>query len=223
MLDVASRNGSIDNTEEFETQISTIMNIKKKLDYDEVISDVNDLMQSIKEGAERTAGIVKGLQLYSRNDHEVMTMCDLHSGLEATLTILGHQIHHGVTINKHFDATLPGAACNQSRINQVFTNLLSNSLQAIGERRGVIDITTSCKDGIITISIEDNGPGIPPKILDKIFDPFFTTKDVGGGTGLGLSISKGIIDEHGGSLDIQNLAHGGCRAIISLPVEQPMK
>ncbi len=100
-------------------------------------------------------------------------------------------------------------------------NLVTNAAQAIGERErgGTIHIAASSRNGEIEITIADDGPGIPPEVIPRIFDPFFTTKDVGEGSGLGLSIVHGIVDRHGGRIEVQSRVGEGTTFRIVLPVE----
>jgi signal transduction histidine kinase len=101
-------------------------------------------------------------------------------------------------------------------------NLIVNAAQAMPDGKvGLIDIRTNCNDSHVWIEVKDNGPGIPPEILKKIFDPFFTTKDPGTGTGLGLSVSQNIIQQHGGTLEVQSTVDVGTTFKITLPIKRP--
>ena len=117
---------------------------------------------------------------------------------------------------------LPQIECYPGQLNQVFMNILSNAIDAIDEK-GTITIRTLLNSDKISISIKDNGHGIPENLKDKIFDPFFTTKGVGKGTGLGLSISQGIIGKHNGTIDLKSWPEVGSEFIITIPVSQEYK
>jgi signal transduction histidine kinase len=103
-------------------------------------------------------------------------------------------------------------------------NLLTNAAQAMTGRAGArITLRTRRQEGQVVIQVADNGPGIPPEILSRIFDPFFTTKDVGEGTGLGLSIVHGIVERHGGTIEVESEVGKGTTFTVTLPVEQPIR
>jgi signal transduction histidine kinase len=117
---------------------------------------------------------------------------------------------------------LPLVECAPSQIDQVFLNLIVNAAQAMPEgKMGLIDIRTDCNNEQVWIEVQDNGPGIPPDVLKKIFDPFFTTKDPGTGTGLGLSVSTNIIQQHGGTLEVNSTVGVGTTFKITLPIKRP--
>jgi signal transduction histidine kinase len=128
---------------------------------------------------------------------------DLHEGLETTLTVLGHKLKHTeIAVVRDYDRTLPRLTVRGSELNQVWTNLLDNAIDALGER-GTITILTRADGGCAVVEIADDGPGVPEDLAARIFDPFFTTKDVGRGTGLGLATARRIVvDRHDGSLTL---------------------
>jgi signal transduction histidine kinase len=121
---------------------------------------------------------------------------------------------------------IPAIECYPGKLNQVFMNILTNSIHATQERHDPdfvpeIDVTTTLvNENAIRVSIKDNGIGMPPEVKARIFEPFFTTKDVGKGTGLGLSIVFKIIEAHGGSIDINTAVNEGTEFIITLPVKR---
>ncbi|MDP5172759.1 MAG: ATP-binding protein [Bacteroidia bacterium] len=189
------------------------------------------LLQGIEEGAQRTKQIVDGLQIFSRSDTDSFKMADVHQGIESTLTLLANSIKDRFIIRRDF-ARLPQIECMPGKLNQVFMNIISNAIQAMDDAAGPAMANTKTTIGEIAIrtrevshqgkpgveiEIQDNGPGIPESIQSKIFDPFFTTKDVGKGTGLGLSITFGIIEKHGGTIDILSPPEGGALFRIVLP------
>ena len=110
------------------------------------------------------------------------------------------------------------------QLNQVFMNLLTNAAQALAGSAGAkIEVVTQRRGGQVIIQVADNGPGIPEEILPRIFDPFFTTKEVGQGSGLGLSIVHGIVERHGGTIEVDSHVGKGTTFTVILPVEQPGK
>jgi signal transduction histidine kinase len=146
--------------------------------------------------------LVKALKGYSQLDQAEMTEADVHDGIETTLTILRSQIRHGVAVERHY-ATVPLVTANVHELNQVWTNLIHNALQAMGGN-GRLTIETWQEDSFVGVRITDSGPGIPEGIRGRIFDPFFTTKDQGEGTGLGLGIARQIVQRHHGQIRVDS-------------------
>jgi signal transduction histidine kinase len=136
--------------------------------------------------------------------------------VEDTLGLLQHRLRHVQVVRDVDPETrirgFPG------QIDQVLMNLLTNAAQAIGEKGGTVSVSVETRDDRVLLTVGDDGPGIPKDILPRIFDPFFTTKDVGEGSGLGLSIVHGIIDRHGGHIDVESEVGKGTRFLISFPL-----
>ena len=186
-------------------------------DYKKILADVDILLDNISEGARRTNNIVRELRQFSRLDEERKKRMNIHDGLESTLTFIYSEYRNRIKIIRDYDKTLAPVSCMPGKINQVFMNLLSNSLQAI-PGKGTITIRTRQDYGIVHIIIKDSGNGIAPENLDRIFDPFFSTKEPGVGTGLGLSISYTIIEEHHGEILVKSEVGQGTEFEIILPV-----
>ena len=146
--------------------------------------------------------LVKALKGYSQLDQAEMTEADVHDGIETTLTILRSQIRYGVAVERRY-ATVPPVTANVHELNQVWTNLIHNALQAMGGN-GRLTIETWQEDSFVGVRISDSGPGIPEGIRGRIFDPFFTTKDQGEGTGLGLGIARQIVQRHHGQIRVDS-------------------
>ncbi len=146
--------------------------------------------------------MVRALRSYSHPDQAEMAEADIHDGIETTLTILRNQVKYGVVVERRY-SRLPLVVCNTNELNQVWTNLIHNAIQAM-EGMGKITIETCQKDGGVVVRITDTGPGIPDAIRGRIFDPFFTTKDQGEGTGLGLGIAHQIVERHGGRIAVES-------------------
>jgi signal transduction histidine kinase len=145
---------------------------------------------------------------------------DLHEGLETTLTVLGHKLKHtNIAVVRDYDRSLPKLTVRGSELNQVWTNLLDNAIEALGDR-GKITIATRAEGDCAVVEISDDGPGIPEEVSARIFDPFFTTKEVGQGTGLGLATARRIVvDRHDGSLTLDS--HPGRTTFcVRLPFSQ---
>jgi two-component system, NtrC family, sensor kinase len=165
--------------------------------------------------------IVGALKRYSRLDEAPLERVDVHAGIEDTLIILSHQLKYGedgVTVRRSFGA-LPPISAYVGELNQVWTNLIHNAIQAM-DGRGEILIETKVEKGDVEVAIQDSGPGIEPEVAARIFEPFFTTKAKGEGTGLGLSISARIVEKHGGTIRVDS--RPGCtRFEVKLPIEGP--
>lgn len=160
----------------------------------------HSLLREIGQGAGRISEIVKALKSYSYLDQAPIQSVDIHEGLNNTLVILRHKLKQGVEVKRNYAENLPHIEGYGSELNQVWTNILDNAIDALGGE-GVIAISTHQERNNIVVEIEDNGPGIPKEIQSRIFDAFFTTKPPGKGTGLGLNISYNIVvDKHRGDI-----------------------
>jgi signal transduction histidine kinase len=178
------------------------------------------LVAELKESTERMSVLVGAVKSYAYLDRGGLVEVDLHEGLETTLLILGHKLKHTtIKVTRHYDRALPKLTVRGSELNQVWTNLLDNAIDALGET-GTIDITTRQDGTCAIVEITDDGPGIADAIGDRIFDSFFTTKDVGQGTGLGLATAQRVVvDRHDGSLRFESKP-GKTTFRVSLPFTQ---
>ncbi len=163
------------------------------------------LASEIAESTDRMGKLVKAIKSYAFMDRGELVETDIHEGLETTLLVLGHKLKHtSIELRRQYDRSLPKLTLRGSELNQVWTNLLANAIEAVGET-GTIEIDTVRDGACARIDIVDDGPGIPQEFRPRIFDPFFTTKDVGEGTGLGLDTSRRIITERlGGSIEFES-------------------
>ncbi len=183
----------------------------------EAESDVTEMLQVVQRGAQRTKAIVQALHNYSRTDDESVVEVDLNRSLDDSLELLRAVLKHSIRFERKY-GEVGRVRGHAGQLNQVFMNLLTNAAQAVsGVDGAVISIETSDRAGGVAIRIRDNGPGIPPDVLPKIFDPFFTTKDVGEGSGLGLSIVHGIVERHGGSIEVDTAPGSGTTFSVLLP------
>jgi signal transduction histidine kinase len=168
------------------------------------ISTVYSLVVEISQGAGRISDIVKALKSYSYLDQAPIQEVDVHQGLDNTLIILRSKIKEGINIIREYAEDLPRITAYGSELNQVWTNLIDNAIDAM-EGQGRIIIRTRREGGEIVVEVEDEGPGIPLEIQPKIYDPFFTTKGPGRGTGLGLNITYNIIvEKHRGEINLDS-------------------
>jgi signal transduction histidine kinase len=150
------------------------------------------LLSEINHGSMRISQLVEAIKNYSYMDQTPLQDVDVHEGLESTLTILSHKLKQGVAVTREYDRSLPRIYAYGSELNQVWTNLIDNAIDAMNGQ-GQIWIRTSQLGNQIVVEIADDGPGIAPEMQSRIFEPFFTTKDVGKGTGLGLDIVRRIV------------------------------
>lgn len=198
-------------------QREALVRLRKEYDIDLTLSESAALLNGIEEGSKRTAEIVKGLRNFSRIDESEMKKTNVNEGVESTLLLLQNKFHH-----QHIDVVkqlndVPLIDAYAGQVNQVFMNLLTNAIDAIGSD-GKVFITTSAEDSVVKISVRDTGNGMSEEVMSKIFDPFFTTKEVGKGSGLGLSISYGIIEKHQGRIDVKSEIGRGTEFIVRLPI-----
>lgn len=164
-------------------------------------------------------GIVEDLLKFARASGTRKARIDINKSLQEIVSLLAHQLElDNITLETRYGEDIPLVMADDEKIKQVFMNILINAGQAI-EDEGTITIKTDVDPGEdrIRISISDNGCGIPDSVNDKIFDPFFTTKAVGEGTGLGLSVSYGIIQDHGGSIEVSSEEGSGSTFTILMP------
>jgi len=163
------------------------------------------LVAELHESTARISELVSAIKDYTHMDRAAVAEVDLHEGLDSTLTILGHRLKKGsVTVERHYDRSLPRVTAHGSELNQVWTNLIVNSLDAI-DGNGTITITTRrSTTGGVVVDIADDGPGIPPEQQSRVYEPFFTTKGVGEGSGLGLDIVRRIVAGHRGDITLRS-------------------
>src|SRR6185503_7805524 len=173
-------------------------------------------LNEVEQSTRRIAELVKAVKSYSYMDQSPMQEIDVHEGLESTLTMLGHKLKN-VTLIRAFDHSIPRIPAYGSELNQVWTNLIDNAIDAV-KGTGKICVGTSFEHDQVVVEIVDNGPGIPADVQARMFEPFFTTKTVGKGTGLGLIISNRIVgDRHGGEIEFESKP-GETRFKVRLPV-----
>jgi signal transduction histidine kinase len=164
---------------------------------------VNRLVQQIESGSSRIADLVHAVKQYSYMDQSPEQEIDVHDGLENTLIMLHYRLKHGVDVVREYDRSIPRICARGSELNQVWTNLIDNAIDAM-DGRGELVVRTAAEFGGVLVEIRDSGPGIPKEIRDRIFEPFFTTKQVGEGTGLGLDTVYRIIRQHRGQVQVES-------------------
>ncbi len=179
------------------------------------------LATELQESTAQMSDLVKAVKTYAYMDRGELVEVDLHEGIDTTLRILKHKIKNtSIEVVRDYDRSLPKLTVRGSELNQVWTNLVHNAIQALGER-GTITITTRRKGDCAIVDISDDGPGIPDADQKHIFEQFFTTKEAGHGTGLGLATARRIVvDRHAGSLTFDSVP-GHTIFHVSLPFTQP--
>jgi signal transduction histidine kinase len=162
------------------------------------------LLAEMKESTRRISELVAAIKSYSQMDRASMQHIDVTEGLESTLVMLGHKLRDGVTVRRDYGAGVPRIEAHAGELNQVWTNLIDNAIDAMGGT-GTLRVATRAEGDDVVIEIGDTGPGIPPQVAARAFEAFYTTKDVGKGTGLGLDIARRIVVErHGGTITIDS-------------------
>jgi len=179
------------------------------IDFLEKCSNIINASKDIRLSIDIITKIVNALKMYSRLDQAKVEEIDIHEGIETTLIILQSQIKQGIEVERCY-GDIPRIPCYANELNQVWTNIIHNALQAMNGT-GTLTIETHLypqgdefQEGRIGVKITDTGPGIPIKIQDKIFDPYFTTKDQGEGSGLGLGIARQIVERHHGEIRVRS-------------------
>jgi signal transduction histidine kinase len=179
-------------------------------------AEVDGLLEEIREGVGRISEIVKALKSYAYLDQAPVQAVDIREGLENTLVILRSKLRDGVEVRRDYAPGLPSIEGFGSELNQAWTNLIDNAIDAM-DGRGQLTLRTRFDDASVTVEVEDTGPGIPEALRASIFDPFVTSKPPGQGTGLGLNITHTIVvQKHQGRIDVES-EPGRTRFIVRLP------
>jgi signal transduction histidine kinase len=181
---------------------------------------VATLLSEMKVSTRRISGLVAAIKSYSQMDRASMQRVDVTDGLESTLVMLGHKLRGGVTVVRHYGADVPPVEAYPGELNQVWTNLIDNAVDAMGGA-GTLRLATRAERDHVVIEISDTGPGMPPQVAARAFEAFYTTKDVGKGTGLGLDIAQRIVAErHGGTIAIESRP-GETVLRVRIPIRPP--
>ena len=165
--------------------------------------NINRLLDEIENSMKRITELVRAVKDYSYMDQMPEQEVDIHDGIDTTLIMLKHRLKNGIEVVREYDHTIPRMTVRGRELNQVWTNLITNAVDAMNGK-GTLRIVTKCSDGKALVQVIDNGTGIPPGIKDRIFEPFFTTKGVNEGTGLGLDIAARVVRNHGGDIQVKS-------------------
>ncbi|MBI3760625.1 MAG: cyclic nucleotide-binding domain-containing protein [Chloroflexi bacterium] len=177
---------------------------------------INGLLTEVGMAAERISEIVRAVKSYSYLDQAPIQEVDLHEGLENTLVILRHKLKQAVKVTKDYAPALPRIEAYGSELNQVWTNILDNAIDAM-KGEGELTLRTYQKNEHVVVELADTGPGIPPEVQPRIFEAFFTTKPPGVGTGLGLNIAYTIVNKHNGLIQVTSRPGATCFQ-VTLPI-----
>lgn len=215
---------------------------QEDIDLGYLVEDIPNILESLKVGMERIRKISLSLRNFSRSEETSRMFVNIHEGLDSTLLILKHRLKAkgefpGIQVEKEY-GDIPQVCCYPGQLNQVFTNILANAVDALAEKvneqqedlnkqptitiqTGVGTLSNSeAKIPCVTIRIMDNGPGMPEEVQENLFKPMFTTKPIGKGTGLGMSISHQIITQkHQGNLRFHSHPGEGTEFIIEVPIQ----
>ena len=161
------------------------------------------LLDEVKESTRRISGLIGAVKSYSQMDRAAMQVTDVTEGLESTLVMLAHRTPEGVSVVRDYGADVPQIQALAAELNQVWTNLLTNALDAM-DGQGTLRVSTHLDQDAVVVEVEDTGSGMTPEVAEHVFDPFFTTKGVGQGTGLGLDISRRIVERHRGDITVDS-------------------
>jgi signal transduction histidine kinase len=180
------------------------------------------LAGELSDSAERMSNLVKAVKTYAYMDRGEVVEADIHEGIDTTLVVLGHKMKHTqIKVEREFDRTLPKLSLRGSELNQVWTNLIDNAIDALCESggSGTITVRTRREGDQVVVEVADDGPGVPDDVRDRLFEPFFTTKPAGSGTGLGLDTARRIVEErHRGTLAMESEPGKGTTFRVWLPV-----
>jgi len=182
--------------------------------------EVVGMLKSGLDGAERISTLVQSMKSYSYMDRAAQQQVHIHAGIEDTLRLFAFKLKHGITVERRYTPNLPTITAYGSELNQVWTNLIDNAIDAVNEGTPggsppQITIRTCQMDSSLRVEIEDNGPGIPTEARNRILEPFFTTKPMGKGSGLGLDVVRRIVENrHGGSLMVESAPGRTCFAVV---------
>ena len=204
---------------------AAIIEAEETMDLDRLLDRIPRALSRTATGADRVGEIVKALKAFAHPTQHEQSAADVNQAILTTLTVARNEVKYVADVETDL-GEIPPVVCHIGDVNQVILNLVVNAAHAIGDaveagamERGVIRVTTRQEDETVLIEVADNGPGIPPDILQRIWEPFFTTKGVGRGSGQGLAIARSIVmDKHAGTLDVTTEPGTGTTFHVRLPV-----
>jgi len=207
--------------QELKSLKKNISDFEEEQDIPFILEDIRAVVSDSYNGLQRVKNIINDLKSFTYSQSTELENCNLSLVIDETLKVLKYAISDEINIKKDL-ANLPGFIAHNGLMQQVLTNLIKNSAQALSTSetsQPMITLTTQHQDNTIFLSVKDNGPGIPDKVREKIFEPFFTTKTVGEGTGLGLSVTFNIIKKLGGDIVLDSEEGSFTEFLIRFPVK----
>ena len=185
-------------------------------------TQVAQLLREARESVSRISQLVSAVKSYSQVDRATTQDVDVVEGIESTLLVLGHKLRDGIKVEREYAADLPRIAAYPGELNQVWTNLVDNAVDAM-EGEGTLRLVTRLDGDHVVVEVGDTGPGVLPDVAERVFEPFFTTKDVGKGTGLGLDIvRRAVVERHLGTIEVDRGPDGvGTVMRVRLPLRGP--
>ena len=182
--------------------------------------EIERIASELDNSTARISDLIKAIKEYSFMDQAPLQEVDVKSSLETTLTIMHHKLKRGIVVTRDYAPDLPKVMAYGSELNQVWTNLIDNAADAMGDT-GKLLVRAARENEYVLVEIVDNGPGIPPEVQSRIFEPFFTTKGVGEGTGLGLDVVHRIVQKMRGLVTVKSVP-GDTRFQVRIPMQTAM-
>jgi signal transduction histidine kinase len=179
--------------------------------------EMERIAAELEQSTARISDLIKAIKEYSYMDQAPLQEVDIKSSLETTLTIMHHKLKRGISVTRDFAPGLPKVMAYGSELNQVWTNLIDNAVDAMKEN-GKLSVRALRENDYVLVEIADNGPGIPPEVQSRIFEPFFTTKGVGEGSGLGLDVVHRIVKKMRGLITVKSVP-GDTRFQVRIPIQ----
>ena len=200
-------------------QARELQRLEHEVGFDELVGSLGELVGIVTEGLERTHRLVADLRDFASPGAGRRGEVNLQRGLESTLQLVRHALREArVEVRVEIEEDLPLLTGDARAINQVFLNLLKNAAEALEGRGGIVTVSAGVDGAWVVVRVRDDGPGVAPELHEKLFEPFYSTKEAGRGTGLGLSISRRILNDHGGSIELESGPGQGTTFSIRLPV-----
>jgi signal transduction histidine kinase len=221
--EVAAKMAQVDacEPEVFAKRIRELQRLRERLRFDERADALVELAGIVSEGLDRTSKLVGDLRDFAAPDDRPRADLDLAKGLRSTVQLAGQSLAKaGIQVRVDLPTDLPRIEGEARALNQVFLNLLKNAAESLTGRSGCIDLTARPEGDAVVIELRDDGPGIPPEVREHVFEPFFSTKNAERGSGLGLSICRRIVNQHGGSIELESELGRGTLVRVRLPARR---
>jgi signal transduction histidine kinase len=222
LRNVAQRIGELDPSDpsKLVSQLEDLERDKSELGFDELADALSELVAIVNEGLNRTSHLVSDLRDFAAPHRGENRPIDVRPGLRSTVHLLGHKCREArAEVTMAIDQEVPTVMGDAGALNQVFLNILKNAAEAIEGEGGAIHVAASGEDAQVVVRIRDTGPGMEAAVKERLFEPFFSTKGAGKGTGLGLSMSRRIVEQHGGTIEIESQPGEGTCVTVRLPAE----